>query len=48
MTLPEFGLGTFRLQGETVINSVENALDLGYRYRTNIWQRGRHWYRNKK
>lgn len=31
MTLPEFGLGTFRLQGETVINSVENALDLGYR-----------------
>ena len=31
MTLPEFGLGTFRLQGETVIDSVENALDLGYR-----------------
>ena len=31
MTLPRFGLGTFRLQGQTVIDSVTNALDLGYR-----------------
>lgn len=31
MTLPKFGLGTFRLQGDTVIHSVTNALDLGYR-----------------
>jgi len=30
-TIPSFGLGTFRLQGQTVIDSVKNALDLGYR-----------------
>lgn len=31
MTVPAFGLGTFRLTDETVIASVKNALDLGYR-----------------
>lgn len=31
MTVPAFGLGTFRLKGQTVIDSVRNALDLGYR-----------------
>ncbi|MGB9097384.1 2,5-didehydrogluconate reductase DkgB [Erwinia sp.] len=31
MTLPAFGLGTFRLQGDVVMASVKNALDLGYR-----------------
>ncbi|WP_299010483.1 2,5-didehydrogluconate reductase DkgB [uncultured Shewanella sp.] len=31
MQLPIFGLGTFRLQGDTVIKSVTQALDLGYR-----------------
>jgi 2,5-diketo-D-gluconate reductase B len=31
MSVPNFGVGTFRLQGETVINSVKNALELGYR-----------------
>jgi len=31
MTVPAFGLGTFRLQGDTVIHSVTNALELGYR-----------------
>lgn len=31
MTLPSFGVGTFRLSGQTVIDSVSNALDLGYR-----------------
>ncbi|MBV7428681.1 2,5-didehydrogluconate reductase DkgB [Acidovorax sp. sif1233] len=30
-SLPAFGLGTFRLQGQVVIDSVRNALDLGYR-----------------
>ncbi|WP_394781626.1 2,5-didehydrogluconate reductase DkgB [Undibacterium sp.] len=30
-TIPLFGAGTFRLQGQTVIDSVKNALDLGYR-----------------
>ncbi len=29
--IPAFGLGTFRLQGEVVIDSVKNALALGYR-----------------
>jgi 2,5-diketo-D-gluconate reductase B len=29
--LPSFGVGTFRLTGQTVIDSVRNALDLGYR-----------------
>ncbi|MDO5609351.1 MAG: 2,5-didehydrogluconate reductase DkgB [Pseudomonadota bacterium] len=28
---PPFGIGTFRLQGQTVIDSVSNALALGYR-----------------
>lgn len=31
MSIPSFGLGTFRLKGQTVIDSVSNALDLGYR-----------------
>ncbi|VVD79670.1 2,5-diketo-D-gluconic acid reductase [Pandoraea pneumonica] len=31
MTLPAFGLGTFRLKGQTVVDTVTNALDLGYR-----------------
>ncbi len=30
-TIPAFGLGTFRLQGQTVIDSVKTALALGYR-----------------
>ena len=30
-SIPPFGLGTFRLQGQTVVDSVKNALDLGYR-----------------
>jgi 2,5-diketo-D-gluconate reductase B len=29
--IPAFGLGTFRLQGQVVINSVSNGLELGYR-----------------
>lgn len=29
--IPPFGLGTFRLKGQTVIDSVRSALDLGYR-----------------
>ncbi|MCW0014761.1 aldo/keto reductase, partial [Burkholderia pseudomallei] len=29
--IPAFGLGTFRLQGHVVIDSVHNGLDLGYR-----------------
>lgn len=31
MSVPAFGLGTFRLQGQVVINSVSTALELGYR-----------------
>ena len=31
MSIPHFGVGTFRLQGQVVIDSVRNALDLGYR-----------------
>ncbi|MFA4914063.1 MAG: 2,5-didehydrogluconate reductase DkgB [Burkholderiaceae bacterium] len=31
MSIPSFGLGTFRLTGQTVIDSVRNALDVGYR-----------------
>ena len=31
MSLPSFGVGTFRLTGQTVIDSVRNALELGYR-----------------
>ncbi|SFC59997.1 2,5-diketo-D-gluconate reductase B [Polaromonas sp. OV174] len=31
MTIPAFGLGTFRLKGQVVIDSVSNALELGYR-----------------
>lgn len=30
-TIPRFGLGTFRLKGQTVIDSVRNGLELGYR-----------------
>ena len=30
-TIPAFGLGTFRLQGQVVIDSVRNGLELGYR-----------------
>ncbi|KVE66039.1 2,5-didehydrogluconate reductase DkgB [Burkholderia vietnamiensis] len=29
--IPAFGLGTFRLQGQLVIDSVRNGLELGYR-----------------
>lgn len=29
--IPRFGVGTFRLNGQVVIDSVRNALDLGYR-----------------
>ena len=31
MSIPVFGLGTFRLQGQVVIDSVSTALALGYR-----------------
>lgn len=31
MTVPSFGVGTFRLTGDTVVESVVNALELGYR-----------------
>jgi len=31
MSIPLFGAGTFRLQGQTVIDSVRNALEVGYR-----------------
>lgn len=31
MTVPAFGLGTFRLKDQVVIDSVTNALQLGYR-----------------
>ena len=31
MSIPKFGVGTFRLQGQVVIDSVRNALDVGYR-----------------
>ena len=29
--VPQFGVGTFRLTGQTVIDSVKTALDVGYR-----------------
>ena len=32
MSVPAFGLGTFRLQGQVVIDSVSTALELGYRH----------------
>ncbi|WP_448098135.1 2,5-didehydrogluconate reductase DkgB [Luteibacter yeojuensis] len=31
MSVPSFGVGTFRLTGQTVIDSVRSALELGYR-----------------
>lgn len=31
MAIPQFGIGTFRLKGETVIDSVRTALEVGYR-----------------
>ncbi|NML59799.1 2,5-didehydrogluconate reductase DkgB [Massilia sp. RP-1-19] len=31
MSIPLFGAGTFRLQGQAVIDSVRNALEVGYR-----------------
>ncbi|MGO1073545.1 2,5-didehydrogluconate reductase DkgB [Lysobacter sp. CA199] len=31
MNIPAFGLGTFRLKGQTVIDSVRNGLEVGYR-----------------
>lgn len=31
MSIPAFGLGTFHLKGQTVIDSVRNALEVGYR-----------------
>lgn len=30
-TIPAFGVGTLRLQGQVVIDSVRNGLELGYR-----------------
>jgi 2,5-diketo-D-gluconate reductase B len=30
MSIPAFGLGTFRLKGQTVIDSVRDALEVGY------------------
>ncbi|KAF0813851.1 2,5-diketo-D-gluconic acid reductase B [Andreprevotia sp. IGB-42] len=32
MSIPAFGLGTYRLQGQQVIDSVSNGLALGYRH----------------
>ncbi len=32
MGIPYFGVGTFRLTGQTAIDSVRNALELGYRH----------------
>ena len=32
MHMPPIGAGTYRLQGQTAIDSVANALDLGYRH----------------
>ena len=29
--VPQFGVGTFRLSGQTVIDSVKTALEVGYR-----------------
>ncbi|MBO9536202.1 2,5-didehydrogluconate reductase DkgB [Herbaspirillum sp.] len=31
MSIPSFGVGTFRLTGQAAIDSVRNALDVGYR-----------------
>ena len=31
MSIPSFGVGTFRLTGQAAVDSVRNALDLGYR-----------------
>ncbi len=31
MTVPAFGLGTFRLKDQIVIDSVTNGLEVGYR-----------------
>jgi 2,5-diketo-D-gluconate reductase B len=31
MSIPSFGVGTFRLAGQTAVDSVRNALDVGYR-----------------
>jgi 2,5-diketo-D-gluconate reductase B len=31
MSIPALGLGTFRLTGQTVIDSIRNGLDAGYR-----------------
>ena len=31
MIVPQFGIGTFRLTGDTVIHSVKTALEVGYR-----------------
>lgn len=32
ITIPSIGLGTFRLKGEAVIQSIRNGLDVGYRH----------------
>src|SRR6266571_3004067 len=32
MNMPSIGLGTFRLQGQQVIDSVRNGLEAGYRH----------------
>lgn len=31
MHIPQFGLGTFRLKDQVVIDSVKTALEVGYR-----------------
>ena len=31
MIVPQMGVGTFRLGGQTVIDSIKNALNAGYR-----------------
>ncbi|AMP00614.1 2,5-diketo-D-gluconic acid reductase B [Collimonas arenae] len=32
ITIPQIGLGTFRLQGQVVIDSVRNGIEVGYRH----------------
>jgi len=32
MHMPQLGLGTFRLQGQSAIDSVRTGLELGYRH----------------
>ena len=39
MSIPKFGVGTFRLQDQVATDSVPNALELDYR--ADLRQRGR-------